>query len=145
MQKLWRIMMGRPKGSKNKTTKLGSESNPAIFVSMSKTTEQVAEEEMKRAAEKGWDEPDFDFRKLYHSGDTIYYVYLNHLTGDKELFELHVRTVYARSLIAWEDGGCARIIGYPNRDWIFWDRREAETYYKTAKVEAIYGNKEGLY
>ena len=132
--------MGRPKGSKNKTTQLDLQQSPASFSnSMSKTTEEVAEEEIKRAHEKGWDEPDFDFRELYRSGDTIYYVYLNHLTGDKELLKLTVRTVYARSLIAWEEKGCARIIGYPSRDWIFLDGREAESYYKTAKVVAKYG------
>lgn len=138
---MWRRIMGRPKGSKNKKTiQLDSQQSPASFSdSMSKTTEEVAEEEIKRAHEKGWPDPDFDFRELYHSGDTIYYVYLNHLTGDKSLFKLTVRTVYARSLIAWEEKGCAQLIGYPNRDWIFLDGREAESYYRTAKVVAKYG------
>lgn len=123
--------MGRPKGSKNK---------PKIAM----TIEDVAEEEQRKATEKELPDPEFDFREIYHSGDTIYYVWLNNLTGDKSILELKVRTVYARSLVAWEDRGPAHMIGYPSRDWIFWDRREAEAYYKSAKMEAKYGRDSDL-
>lgn len=108
-------------------------------VAKSLTTEEVCEEEMRRAAEAGLPDPDWDFRTMYKRGDKIYYVWLNHLTGDKELLDLTVRTVYARSLIAHEDKGNSHMIGYPTRDLIFFDRYEAEGYYKSAKVEAEYG------
>ena len=117
--------MGRPKGSKNKPNTM--------------TNEEVAELELQIAQEKNLEDPDFDFRNLYRSGDTIYYVWINNLTGDKQLLKLTVRTVYARSMVAWEEKGCAHMIGYTTRDWIFWDKREAEAYYKSTKVEAKYG------
>ena len=118
--------MGRPKGSKNKPKQM-------------MTNDECAELEKLRAQEKELEEPDFDFRNLYHSGDIIYYVWINYLTGDKQLLKLTVRTVYARSMVAWEEKGCAHMIGYTTRDWIFWDLREAEAYYKSVKVEAKYG------
>ena len=126
--------MGRPKGSKNKVT------TPVEMIK-SKTTEEVCEEEMRRAAEKGLPDPDWDFRTMYKRGDKIYYVWINHLTGDKELLELTVRTVYARSMIAHEDKGNSHMIGYTTRDMIFFDRYEAEGYYKSVKVVAEYGQR----
>lgn len=133
--------MGRPKGSKNKPKNVVVDTGEMILKqSQSKTVEEVIKEEKDNAKKNGLTEPDFDFNEEYKSGDKIYYVLLNYLTGDKELLELTVRTIYARSLVAWEDKGMARLIGYKDRDWIFRDRREAESYYRTAKVEALYGN-----
>ena len=133
--------MGRPKGSKNKPKNVVVDTGEMILKqSQSKTVEEVIKEEKEKAKKNGLNEPDFDFNEEYKSGDKIYYVLLNYLTGDKELLELTVRTIYARSLVAWEDKGMARLIGYKDRDWIFRDRREAECYYKAAKVEAKYGN-----
>ena len=125
--------MRRSKGQPQDTTKR------VIPQSYSRTTEEVAEDEIRKAKEKGLEEPDFDFRKLYRSGDIIYYVWINYLTGVKELLKLTVRTIYARSLIAWEEKGNAHMISYPTREWIFMDRREAQKAYKDVEVEAMYG------
>ena len=132
--------MGRPKGSKNKKASTPEVNiTPVRITAVQRTTEDIANEEIKNAHEKNLPDPDFDFRELYHKGDIVHYIRINNLTGDKELLELNVRTIYARSLVAWEEHGCAYVIGYDTKDWIFWDRREAEAYFKSTKVEAVYG------
>ena len=109
--------------------------------SVSKTAEEMAEYEKERAREKNLPEPDFDFRDMFKPGDTVYYVWVNYLTGDKELLNLKLRTVYARSMVGWEEKGCAHMIGYQTKDYIFWDRHQAEELYKDLDVEAQYGRK----
>ena len=126
---------GRPK---KKATAPEVNITPVKIAAIQRTTEDIANDEIKMAHEKNLPDPDFDFREIYHKGDIVHYIRTNNLTGDKQLLELNVRTIYARSLVAWEEHGCAYVIGYDTKDWIFWDRREAEVYFKSMNVEAKY-------
>jgi len=44
-----------------------------------------------------------EFSEEYAVGMRIYYIFVNELTGTKELYELTVTKVYPNMLIAWEN------------------------------------------
>lgn len=129
--------MGRPKGSKNKKT-ISVEKSIVESKIIENTAEVIAEQEIKRAEEKGLEDPDFDFRTLYSPGQNIYYAYVNDFDGTKEVQCLIVRTIYARTLIAYEPNGMSRCIGYKEQDLIYDKQVDAEDALKNIKVEAKY-------
>lgn len=104
-------------------------------ISKMKTIEEVCEEQLKKAREKGLPNPDFDFRNTYSKGQIIYYVDTNELVGTKKLLELKISSVYPRAIIAYEDMGMAHTIGLEDDEMIFLDRRDAESVYESTVVE----------
>lgn len=127
--------MGRPKGSKNKPKEVEVQT---IAIS-DNSQEIVAEQEKEDARAKGLDDPDFDFRQIYTPGQKVYYVYVNDFDGTKEVQDLIVRTVYARSIIAFMEHGMCYCLGYPQRDLIYLRKDHAEEACKQIKVVAKYG------
>lgn len=105
---------------------------------MHKTVEQVAAEEKQRALDMNFPDPDFDFREYYTKGDIVYYAYINDMIGEKEVIKLKLRTIYARTMIGFEELGC-HTIGVNTRDRIFANKSEAEAFLKTVNVVAKYG------
>jgi len=136
--------MGRPKGSKNKKKEIQEPVQEAVDIEsdepmMPSQTNDVAMAEKNRALDLGLNDPDFDFRQLYAQREKIYYVYVNDLDGTKEVQELILRTIYARSMIAYEEGGMCRCIGYKEKDMVFTRKAEAEEVCNNIKVVAKYG------
>lgn len=127
--------MGRIKGSKNKPKIEPIIINDEPIVDM---TTEVSEAEIQRAQKLNLPDPDFDFRRDYEKNDHIYYVYVNEFDGTKEVFDLIVRTIYARTLIAYEDGGMCRCIGHSDSERVFRRRDEAERECQRIKVTAMY-------
>ena len=104
-----------------------------------KTTEEVAQEEKARAIELGLPDPYFDFREYFVVGDTVYYAYINDYLGEKEVIKMKIRTIYARTIIGYEDNAGCHVVGYKHRDRLFKDQSEAKSYIKDIKVTAKYG------
>lgn len=100
-----------------------------------KSIETQCEEDLQRAQEKGWENPDFDYRNIYHHGDKIFYVLVEPTLGIKEIAELTVSTVYPRTVIAYYPKGKSLCIAYSEQDKIFFSRKEATEYFNSITVE----------
>lgn len=118
---------------KEKTNKIVEDNYK--FTSQMKTVEEICEEQIQRAKDKGLPNPDFDYREVYSKGQIIYYIETNELCGTKKLLELKISSVYPRAVIAFEDMGMGHTIGVESEEFIFLDRREAESIYNTIVVE----------
>ena len=103
------------------------------------TTDKTAEAEKSRALKFNYPNPDFDFREYYTKGQEVYYVYVNELMGEKQILKIKIRTVYARTLVGYEENAGCHMINYNTRDQIFQNRSEAEAFFKTIKIKAKYG------
>lgn len=79
--------------------------------------------------------PGFDFNNYYAKGQTIYYVKLNNMTGDKEFLELKIRSIYPKFMVACTEKAFAQCLGPDVQDYIFADRYTAVECYNNAKVE----------
>ena len=100
-----------------------------------RTTEEVCEEDLKKAHEKGYQDPDFDFRNMYEKGQIIYFIkILRGGINTKELKKLKVRTIYPRMLVCNEEKSCCQCIGYEERDLIFDTPKAADMVYKTINM-----------
>jgi hypothetical protein len=100
-----------------------------------RTHEEVCEDDIKKAHERGYPEPDFDFRDYYAKGQIIYYI---HILGGgintKELKRLKIRTIYPRMMVCDEEKSCCQCIGYDCKDYIFNTAKEAEPTYKSINL-----------
>ena len=103
-----------------------------------KTHEEFCEHELKKAHDKNLPEPDFDFRNHYEKGDVIFYVRIFEALGEKEVKKLTIRTIYPRLMIGCEAKGCCYVVGYNERDKIFSNPYDADTYCDSIKVTAKY-------
>ena len=74
-----------------------------LFKSTSLTVDQLSEQQIARAKERGDENWESDFRNDYESGQRIYYVEINPLCHTKEILELYVGTVYSKVMICWVD------------------------------------------
>lgn len=97
-----------------------------------KTVEEVCEEDLKKAHDRNYPDPDFDFRNYYEKGQTVYFVHiLAGLIQSKELKKLKIRTIYPRMMVCTEDKACCECIGYSQKDNIYEDLKDAQKAYKT--------------
>lgn len=80
-----------------------------------------------------------DFTKEYTIGMRIYYIFVNSLTGTKDLYELVISAVYPDTIIGWEPKGCAHMIGPEDEDNIYTERNVAEAFFKQIQISAMYG------
>ena len=99
----------------------------------------IAEKEKEHAIKNNLIDPYFDFRDEYFKGDNIYYVYINEFTGTKAIIPLKIRTVYARTMIGYEENACCHLIGIDSKDNLFRNKSEAESFYKNIIIAAKYG------
>lgn len=100
-----------------------------------KTIEQQCEEDLRNAHEKGYENPDFDYRDYYSHGDKIFYVLVEPKLGLKEIAELTISTVYPRFVVAYYEQGKSMCISYFQRERIFTDRRAANKYFDSIAVQ----------
>lgn len=122
---------------KTKETKIQSKDvdRSHLFNKSSLGEDEVSDNMIKRAKERGLENWEQDFRNDYEKGQKIYYVEINDLCHTKELLELYVGTVYSKVMIAWIDRGEAHTIGIDNADKIFRDEKEARKYYQKVRVK----------
>lgn len=98
----------------------------------------IAEEEKQEALLKKYPDPYFDFREYYTKGEEIFYVYINEFIGEKKIVKIKIRTIYARTIVGFEENACCHMIDYSTREQIFHSKSEAEAFFKTIKVVAKY-------
>ena len=108
--------------------------NGNVFKSHSMTVEEVSEKQIQKAKERGDENWESDFRNDYEYGQRIYYVEINPLCHTKEVLELYVGTVYAKTMIAWVEKGEAHPISMEDADKIFREEKEAKKYYSKVRI-----------
>jgi hypothetical protein len=106
-----------------------------LFKSTSLTVEQLSEQQIARAKERGDENWESDFRNDYESGQKIYYVEINPLCRTKEILELYIGTVYSKIMVCWVDRGEAHSIGMDDADKIFRDEKSAKKYYSKVRIK----------
>lgn len=105
-----------------------------LFKSTSLTVDQLSEQQIARAKERGDENWESDFRNDYESGQKIYYVEINPLCHTKEILELYIGTVYSKIMVCWVDRGEAHSIGMDDADKIFRDEKSAKKYYSKVRI-----------
>ena len=103
------------------------------------THEEFCEAFLRKAHDKGYPDPDFDYRHEYFKGQKLYYAYVNVLTGEKTSIPLSVRTIYPRSMVLIEEQGMCRCVGYNDKDCIFLTAIESDDYLNGVEIEAKFG------
>jgi hypothetical protein len=106
-----------------------------LFKSTSLTVDQLSEQQIARAKERGDENWESDFRNDYESGQKIYYVEINPLCHTKEILELYIGTVYSKIMVCWVDKGEAHSIGMDDADKIFRDEKSAKKYYSKVRIK----------
>lgn len=106
-----------------------------LFKSTSLTVDQLSEQQIARAKERGDENWESDFRNDYESGQKIYYVEINPLCHTKEILELYIGTVYSKIMVCWVDRGEAHSIGMDDADKIFKDEKSAKKYYSKVRIK----------
>lgn len=96
------------------------------------THEEYCEKELREAHEKGFEDPDFDFRNEYFKGQQVYYVRVwRTRIKEKRIIPLKLRTLYPRCLVGCEDKGQCVCMGYQERDQIFTNIVDANNYFES--------------
>lgn len=116
------------------STKQKNADNGNAFKSHSMTVEEVSERQIQKAKERGEENWESDFRNDYEYGQRIYYVEINPLCHTKEILELYVGTVYAKTMITWVEKGEAHPISMEDADKIFREEKEAKKYYSKVRI-----------
>lgn len=109
-----------------------------------KNHEEFCELELKKAHDKGLPEPDFDFRTVYEKGETVFYVRIVEILGEKDVKKVFLRTIYPRMMVGSEEKACCHCIGYNERDRIFKTLKEANAYCKSINVSSKYSSEAKL-
>lgn len=107
-----------------------------------KNHEEFCELELKKAVEKGLENPDFDFRNFYEQGETVYYVNYSEKLGEKEVVKVFLRTIYPRMMVGSEEKSSCHCIGYQQRDNVFKDSRTANDFCNLLDISPRYTVKE---
>lgn len=103
-----------------------------------RTHEEVCADDLRKAVERGYPEPDFDFRNHYESKSKAYYVRILAALGEKEVIPVTLRTIYPRMMVGSQEKGMCHCIGYSERDQVFMTLHEANAYAKTIKLNQKY-------
>lgn len=105
-----------------------------------KTHEEFCELQLKKAHERGLPDPDFDFRNHYEQGEIVYYVRYSELLGTKEIHKVYLRTIDPRMMVGSQEKSYCHCIGYNQRNQVFRTPKEADSFYKSLKIEPKYGS-----
>jgi hypothetical protein len=120
----------KPKRKIKKTKEDNASDNINSSIDASNNSSTPTEPEVKEEKYPG-----FDFSTEYEKGQTIFYVRINRIIGEKELMELKIRTVYPKMLVCCMDKACTQCIGPETADRIFRTRYEAVDCYNNTPVE----------
>ena len=102
--------------------------NPSNNISTKSNNRQPDEQKIEKY-------PGFDFTTMYSVGQTIFYVKVNNMIGEKELQQLKLRTVHPKMLVGCLEKACTQCIGPDTADRIFINRHEAVQCYKNTVVQ----------
>ncbi len=87
--------------------------------------DQFCEWEIEKAHLEGKPDPDFDYRRFYQEGDKVYLVRYYATLKVKELIEMKIRTIYARSMVGVIDKQYCQCVDIQDRDNIFYNHKDA--------------------
>lgn len=101
--------------------------------------------EIEKAHLKDLEDPDFDYRRFYQQGDRVCLVRYYDTLKTKELIEVKLRTIYARSMVGVVDKQYCQCICLKDKDNIFYKRQDALDYFNsiTAKTADEYNEETG--
>jgi hypothetical protein len=106
--------------------------NNSISADNNQENKQIKQEKVEKY-------PGFDFNTTYAKGQTIFYVRVNELIGEKEIQELTIRSVYPKTIIGCLEKSYTQCIGPDTADRIFRTRYEAlECYNNIVLQQKIY-------
>jgi hypothetical protein len=89
------------------------------------THEEFCEAELLKAHDFGYEDPDFDFRTQYFTGQVLYYAYSNNVLMEKRIIIGKARTIYPRMIILSEEKGLCTCVGYNEKDLLFTNSMDA--------------------
>lgn len=107
-----------------------------------RTHEEVCADDLRKAVERGYPEPDFDFRNHYETKSKAYYVRILAALGEKEVIPVTLRTIYPRMMVGSQEKGMCHCIGYSERGQVFMTLHEANAYAKTIKLTQRHSDEE---
>jgi hypothetical protein len=71
---------------------------------------------------------DIDFTEEYSPGMYVYYAFHNKLTGTKKVYKLKITKVYPNMIFAWEEKGCAYMIGIEDEENLYTNQNIAQAF-----------------
>ena len=101
-----------------------------------KTADDISDEQIQKAIERGDEDVYEDLRTDFERGDIVYLVDYNKFTNTVTQYNLKVYTVYAKACVCRNDGGEGEAICFnlkDSKECVFKDPREAHKYYKHIK------------
>ena len=101
-----------------------------------KTADDISDEQIQKAIERGDEDAYEDLRTDFERGDIVYLVDYNKFTNTVTQYNLKVYTVYAKACVCRNDGGEGEAICFnlkDSKECVFKDPREAHKYYKHIK------------
>ena len=101
-----------------------------------KTADDISDEQIQKAIERGDEDAYEDLRTDFERGDIIYLVDYNKFTNTVTQYNLKVYTVYAKACVCRNDSGEGEAICFnlkDSKECVFKDPREAHKYYKHIK------------
>ena len=101
-----------------------------------KTADDISDEQIQKAIERGDEDAYEDLRTDFERGDIVYLVDYNKFTNTVTQYNLKVYTVYAKACVCRNDNGEGEAICFnlkDSKECVFKDPREAHKYYKHIK------------
>lgn len=101
-----------------------------------KTADDISDEQIQKAIERGDEDAYEDLRTDFERGDIVYLVDYNKFTNTVTQYNLKVYTVYAKACVCRNDSGEGEAICFnlkDSKECVFKDPREAHKYYKRIK------------
>ena len=101
-----------------------------------KTADDISDEQIQKAIERGDEDAYEDLRTDFERGDIVYLVDYNKFTNTVTQYNLKVYTVYAKACVCRNDSGEGEAICFnlkDSKECVFKDPREAHKYYKHIK------------
>ena len=99
--------------------------------------DEFCQYEIEKAHLNNRQEPDFDYRLFYSPGEKVYLVRYYDNMQTKEMIYTTLRTVYPRAMVGVVNKYGCQCIGYSDRDNIFLNKQDADTYFTSinARIE----------
>ena len=101
-----------------------------------KTADDISDEQIQKAIERGDEDAYEDLRTDFERGDIVYLVDYNKFTNTVTQYNLKVYTVYAKACVCRNDSGEGEAICFnlkDSKECVFKDPRKAHKYYKHIK------------
>lgn len=128
----------RTKAEMEEANRLEAEQKSSYWDNCSpmKTADDISDEQIQKAIERGDEDAYEDLRTDFERGDIVYLVDYNKFTNTVTQYNLKVYTVYAKACVCRNDSGEGEAICFnlkDSKECVFKDPREAHKYYKHIK------------